>query len=94
MNHNNWPTGRVAVLMPSIPEHLATPHLLDVYAKRLQANLEGVCPECSAEVTLPNRHERRRAEKLGLPPRATMEHQTWCPVGDDGFRQAIRDGLN
>ena len=45
MTTDNWPTGRVAVLMPQLPEHLATPHLLDIYAKRLRANLEGVCPE-------------------------------------------------
>ena len=94
MTTDNWPTGRVAVLMPQLPEHLATPHLLDIYAKRLRANLEGVCPECAATVTMPKRHERRRAEKLGLPPQATMEHSTSCPVGDDGFRRAMRAGQN
>lgn len=94
MNTDNRLTGRVAVLMPALPDHLAMPHLLDLYAKRLQANLEGVCPECAATVTMPNRHERRRAEKLGLPPQATMEHESWCPVGDEGFRQAIITGMN
>ena len=34
--------------MPAVHEHLATPALLDAYNKRLQANLEGICPECGA----------------------------------------------
>lgn len=94
MESDTWPTGRVAVLMPPIPDNLASPHLLDIYAKRLGANLTGVCPECAATITLPNRHERRRAKARGVPASATMEHESWCPVGDDGFRQALRTGMN
>jgi hypothetical protein len=90
----SWPAGRIAVLMPPVPDHLASPHPLDLYEKRLRANLEGVCPECAAVVQLPNRHERRRAKARGEPANASMEHESWCPVGDEGFRQAIITGMN
>ena len=91
---NDWPNGRVAAIMPSIPPHLDTPALRDAYRKRLRANLEGICPECGATMTMPSRRQRRKAKALGQPAHATMEHESWCPVGDDAFRKIMSAGMN
>jgi len=85
---------KIAVIMPAMPEQLASPTLAEAWTKRLQANLDGRCPECGATVTLPNRHERRRAAKTGELLHATMEHENWCVVGDDRMREAMAAGLN
>ncbi len=92
--NENWPTGKVAAIMPSVPEHLTTPALRDAYRKRLRANLEGVCPECGATMTLPNRRERRAAKARGEPAHASMAHTSSCPVGDDVFQKIMASGMN
>lgn len=92
---DDWPTGPVAVVMPPLTDHLTNPHVLELYEKRLQANLDGRCPECGVTVTLPNRHARRKAKALGLPaPSLTMIHASWCPVGDENMLRAVRAGQN
>ena len=62
--------------------------------KRLQANLEGICPECGATVTMPSRHQRGAAKATGKPVHASMEHESWCPVGDDVFRKIMSAVMN
>lgn len=89
----SWPTGRVAAIMPSIPEHLATPAVLRAYDLRLRANLEGACPACSATMTMPSRRERRAAKATGKPVHASMEHAASCPVGDDVFAKLLSAGM-
>ena len=89
----SWPTGKVVVLTPSIPAHLNTSAVQRAFDLRLRANLTGRCPSCGASATLPNRHARRKAEALGVPPHATMEHESTCPVGDDVFGK-LSAGMN
>ena len=91
---SNWPPGRVAALMPAIPEHLASPALRDAYRKRLRANLDGICPECGATMTMPSRRQRRAAKAAGKPVHVSMAHTSSCPVGDDVFRKIMASGMN
>lgn len=94
MNDNTWPTGKVAVIMPEMPEHLATPAVQRAYDIRLQANMDGLCPACGATVQLPNRHGRRKAEALGLPSEVTMRHEASCPAGDEVFGRLLSAAMN
>ena len=90
----NWPTGKLAAIMPTIPAHLGTPALRDAYRKRLRANLDGICPECGATMTMPSRRERRAAKATGKPVCASMAHASSCPVGDDVLRKLMAAGMN
>jgi hypothetical protein len=80
----SWPTGRVAVLMPPIPEHLASPTLAEAWRLRAEANASGICPSWGAELVMPNRADRRRAKATGAIPRAEMNHGDGCVVSDAG----------
>lgn len=90
----NWPIGKVAAIMPSVPAHLQTPAVQDAYDARLEANLTGTCPACGATAQLPNRRARRAAKARGEPAHATMEHESDCPVGDTVFRRLLTAGMN
>jgi hypothetical protein len=79
------PGGRVVALMPAVEPTWTTEQTLTVLVRAI-ANLTQVCPSCGARASLGG------ADVPGRP-RATMEHEAVCPVGDDGLREvAARPG--
>lgn len=80
------------VMMPELPMD-APDQLARAWEMRLQANVTGLCPNCGASVGMPNRHERRRAQKLGETiMHGTMAHSDECPVSDAGLRELLARG--
>lgn len=69
---------RAAVIDSSIPED-GPPELREGLARRALVNQGGTCP-CGAAIVLPNRAQRRAAERAGIPIEIEVEHEMDCPA--------------
>lgn len=69
------------VVMETITPAMPRPLVLAALARAI-ANASGICPACSA------RFDLRAGTHDGRPVDGFMEHETACPVADDGLREA------
>lgn len=82
---------RAAFLVPTIPDQ--APELVrEGIARRRLVVLTGTCP-CGAVHQLPNRAERRRAQRAGRIIAASVEHDPRCPAIDPATEAHVRRGL-
>lgn len=71
------------------PPEGAPPAIVDAFNRRAIANTTGHC-SCGGTFQLPNRAERRRAQRDGRPARARLEHEPNCNVADENILAAIK----
>lgn len=79
---------RIAVVDSDIPD-AAPPAVREGLARRRIANSGGICP-CGAQLVMPNRAQRRRAERTGVPVTVTIEHADGCPAATDILTAAMK----
>lgn len=84
------PDGTRALVVGYMPPEDAPPLIREGLARRAIVNSGGTCP-CGAAATLPNRAERRRAQREGHVIRAEVEHEAGCPAADETLRAALRE---
>lgn len=80
--------GRVAFVVPVISEDMP-PQLKNALAARRLATIEGKCP-CGATLHLPNREQRRRAQRSGRQLSATVAHEPACDAADERITALLR----
>lgn len=89
----HYETGeKIMALTRACPDD-APPAFRAAWQVRAEANATGRCPGCGA-VMASNRHERRKAEKLGEPAHAVILHEAWCPASDEGLERTWISSAN
>ncbi len=85
--------GERAVMLAEQVPATGSPELRAALGRRKRANETGTC-DCGAAVILPNRAERRRAQRTGEVLHARMEHEDDCTAGDDAIRRLHRAAMS
>ena len=70
------------------PPDGAPPAIVDAFARRAHANIHGRCA-CGGRIQLPNRAQRRAAERKHRPASARFEHEPNCNVTDENILAAV-----
>lgn len=78
---------RVAFVLADPPED-APPAVREGVARRNLVATGGTCP-CGAQFTMPNRAERRRNTRRGVPCHVDVQHEQSCPAVDETLTAAI-----
>jgi hypothetical protein len=63
--------------------------IVDAFARRAQANIHGRCA-CGGRIEVPNRAQRRAAQRKHQPARARFEHEPNCNVTDENLVAAVK----
>ncbi len=77
---------KILALTRACPDD-APPAFVAAWTIRATANSTDRCPSCAATMQA-NRHERRKAQKLGEPAQAVILHEAWCAASDEGLERA------
>jgi hypothetical protein len=79
---------RYAGLVPPLPDD-APPQVLEGLVRHRIVLTGGVCP-CGAVLVLPNRQQRRAAQRRGEVLHVRIEHEDGCPAIDEVLIPAIQ----
>lgn len=89
----HYATGeKIMALTRACPDG-APPAYRTAWAIRAGANSTGRCSSCGAVMTS-NRHERRKARKLGEPTHAAILHEPECVASDEGLARSWNASLS
>lgn len=78
---------RTLFMLPAIADD-APPLVREGLARRRLVMLTGQCP-CGANLVMPNRAQRRAAQRRREPVRVAVAHERDCPAVDDVLLPAL-----
>ena len=89
----HYETGeKIMALTRACPDD-APPAFRAAWGIRAEANSTGRCSACGGTMTA-NRHERRKAKKLGEPAHAVILHEPDCVASDAGLERTWNASLS